>query len=316
MPNSRVVYVMLTGGLGNQLFQLAGGLSRGGKKCFLDVSLANPRKNSSGEVDIFEFDLGPDVEFYTTTTKTRVTSKAANFILRSGMKPRKIEKWRLSRFLAKVLVSILLSMRVRNSVNVLQGLDNGYFEIANSKKNEFLIGYFQSFRWFTQSQTLRKMQNLKLKAESLVLEEFLKLDQSTKNVMMHVRLGDYKNEKDFGIPSARYYESALKQLEEDGKLERIWLFSDEPEAALQYVPEKYSRLVRVVPDFHGSSAITLEAMRHANSYVIANSTLSWWGASLSYSENPTVIAPAPWFKTKPEPKEIIPHYWNRMEALY
>jgi len=29
----------------------------------------------------------------------------------------------------------------------------------------------------------------------------------------------------------------------------------------------------------------LEAMRYAKSYIIGNSSLSWWGAKLSYSVN-------------------------------
>jgi hypothetical protein len=70
-----------------------------------------------------------------------------------------------------------------------------------------------------------------------------------------------------------------------------------------------------VPDFEGSAAETLEAMRHAKNYILGNSSLSWWGAKLSYSKTPIVIAPNPWFKAAPEPRDLIPADWSRIEAF-
>jgi hypothetical protein len=133
-------------------------------------------------------------------------------------------------------------------------------------------------------------------------------------VAVHVRLGDYKQEDGFGIPTSEYYECALQMLQAEEPIDEIWLFSNEPSEALSYLPTMYHGLTRIVPDFNGSAATTLQAMRIADRYVIANSSLSWWGAFLSYSKFPTVIAPKPWFISSPEPAELIPSHWMRLDA--
>jgi hypothetical protein len=153
-----------------------------------------------------------------------------------------------------------------------------------------------------------------LKADSPQLNQFLEEEKGLKSVLMHVRLGDYRLENSFGILGRDYYLDALNEIQETKGIERIWLFSDEPAEAINYVPLSFREKIRVVPDFEGRAAVTLEAMRYADSYIIANSSLSWWGASLSYAINPLIIAPSPWFKSKPEPKDIIPGNWKRINA--
>ena len=314
MPKVKSIYVMLAGGLGNQLFQLAGALSRGGDSCILDASLVNPRTNKQGKVDISDFELGPDVSYLKPRVELELTSRAANFILRSGMNPKRIESWRLHRQVSIFLTAFLLMTRTRKSIKVLQGLDNGFFEMSESSQNEYLIGYFQSYKWFEQEIVRDQIRGIRLKVESLELDKFLVEEKNRRTVLMHVRLGDYKLEKDFGIPQSEYYEKSLNQIQKIRGIDRIWLFSDEPEEALAYVPTAYRAKVRIVPTFKEVSAVTLEAMRHADSYIIANSSLSWWGANLSYSTDPLIIAPSPWFKSKPEPRDIIPESWIRINA--
>jgi hypothetical protein len=314
MRKSKSVYVMLAGGLGNQLFQLACAYSRGATDVYLDVSLANPRVNEIGLVDISDFSLGPKVKYFNPTGSKVITSRAANFILRSGIKPKPFEELKLVRWLANLITSVLLSARGRNWVRVSQGLNNGYFNLPSKKGNEYLIGYFQSHKWLDCEDHRAQMKNIRLKKDCEELNTFLDQEREFNPVLVHVRLGDYKLESDFGIPDPSYYVRALTHINEIKKIERLWLFSDEPDEAIQYCPEKFRDLVRVVPKFDEKSAVTLEAMRHAKSYVIANSSLSWWGAYLSYSENPLVIAPTPWFKAKPEPKNIVPEDWIRLKA--
>ena len=306
--------MMLAGGLGNQMFQLAAALSREADGCRLDVSLSNPRINTLGNVDVSDFELGQNVTLFGSKGSSRIISRVANYMLISGMQPNRLEKFTVYRNLSRFLSSIFLQVRTREMVSILQGLDNGYFEINPPVRSEFLVGYFQSYRWFEQELTQNRLRSLKLKVANSLLDDFLREEKGKESVLMHVRLGDYKQEDHFGILDGRYFERALHQVHDAKGFERIWLFSDEPDEAMAYVPTSFQSIVRVVPDFGGRAALTLEAMRHANSYIIANSSLSWWGASLSYTESPLVIAPAPWFKSKPEPRDLIPQRWQRIKA--
>jgi len=54
-------------------------------------------------------------------------------------------------------------------------------------------------------------------------------------------------------------------------------------------------------------------MRHGKDYVIANSSFSWWAATLRFDRSARVIAPQPWFLGQEEPKDLIFSNWGRME---
>jgi len=151
---------------------------------------------------------------------------------------------------------------------------------------------------------------LELKEASTFLAEHQTLAKVEKPLVVHIRLGDYKMEENFGILSEKYYE-CLNELWEGGSFGKIWMFSDEPEIAIEKIPKKLRGEVRIINDKSEVPAVTLEVMRLGHGYVIANSSLSWWGAMLSKNTNPIVIPPNPWFKSMPEPKNLIPEGWDR-----
>ena len=135
-----------------------------------------------------------------------------------------------------------------------------------------------------------------------------------KPIIVHVRLGDYLNEKDFGVLSEEYYQSSIRDLWASGEYGAIWAFSDEPERAGSFLPQELSSQIFWVPQEGLSSVQVLQLLRLGHAYVIGNSTFSWWGAFLSYKENPVVISPEPWFLNLPEPNNLIPPDWKRSKA--
>jgi hypothetical protein len=202
----------------------------------------------------------------------------------------------------------------RRPVKVIQATDNGFCDLPGSRGQEILIGYFQSYKWANSSNVQKIMKSIELKSPSEKLVDFLHQIDGKKSLMVHVRLGDYKSESGFGIPERRYIEESLREHFAVTNYDLIALFSNEPTEAIDYIPIEYRSKTLVVSEFDGRAAETLEAMRHMNGYVIANSSLSWWGAFLSKHKNPFVIAPRPWFKGNPEPMDIIPPDWRRIYA--
>lgn len=310
----RQTRLFLTGGLGNQLFQYAAALSRSQDKIQIDCILGNPRSNGCGQPDLFDFCLFSGVTQYGSRLPKYFFSKTAGYMLRQGMQPTQIERNIIFKTLVKILGTVALSIWCHGPIKILQATDNGYWRMPKVFPKEYLIGYFQSYAWAQEPNVEEQLRSLRLNKSSPELTFFLDSERKFKATAVHIRLGDYKHEEGLGIPSTDYYAEALNKIDESEGIERIWLFSNEPDEALSFVPFKFRQITVIVPNFMGSAAETLEAMRHAENYVIANSSLSWWGAFLSYSESPCVIAPKPWFKFSQEPKKIIPSNWTRLSA--
>ena len=156
------------------------------------------------------------------------------------------------------------------------------------------------------------MQGFNLSKYDSSAEALLEASKKDSILAIHVRLTDYKYERDFGILGSRYYEEALKVAFSKTNFTKIWLFSDEPGLASDMLPQKYRDLVFVIDDNGKPPAYTLQLMRSCSGYIIANSTFSWWGARLSRTSEPLVIAPAVWFVGAQEPNDLVPQNWIRL----
>jgi len=94
----------------------------------------------------------------------------------------------------------------------------------------------------------------------------------------------------------------------------IWLFSDSTEATFletfDFIVDKF-----VDPSFDLTPAETLVLMSKGKAFVISNSSFSWWAAYVA-SENSPVIAPSKWFRSLPDPEDLIPSNWIRLESYW
>lgn len=316
MFRMKKTYIFLTGGLGNQIFQWAAGISRAnGDDLVLDFGIGRPRLNKYGKPDISDFNVGADSKIRYCESDNWFFRKFSGYALRQGLAPTRIEKnLRLQR-VTSIVLGLCLFFRYGHFVKVVQATDNGFFEMNGHSRSEYLVGYFQSYRWAELPSVDWKLKSLELLKPSAQLNSFIQDNSNRDTLLVHVRLGDYKKHDNFGIPVMEYYKQAITEIAKHQQFERILLFSNEPDLALAYIPADFHAQVFVVPDFDGSASETLEAMRHAKNYVIGNSSLSWWGARLSHSVNPRIIAPNPWFKSEPEPRDLIPLEWTRINAF-
>jgi hypothetical protein len=307
-----VTYLNLTGGLGNQLFQLAAALSLGeSHQIFIETTNGKPRSNSTGQPEISSFTLPDRVSFLERTGTNWLSSKATGYVLRSGITTRHFEKVRILRFMIRLAASVINSVALKSRVKVNVNSGVGYDKYLKQKRFQLLIGYFQTYRYASMPAVYEELKNLTLVTQVDLIEEYRKLALVETPLVVHIRLGDYKLEESFGLLSKEYYSDAITELWSSGKYQKIWLFSDEPELAIQVIGDKYQDFVRIVPEVNDSAAATLEVMRSGSGYVIANSSFSWWAAFLSHTKNPVVLAPSPWFIGQEEPIDLIPPSWSR-----
>jgi len=144
-------------------------------------------------------------------------------------------------------------------------------------------------------------------------------------IIVHVRLTDYvvsdQNGNNETLPWSNlipfeYYEKGITLALQEFPKSPIWLFSDDPDSALEYIPEHFRhKLVFVNDPKKNSDLDDLKLMSQGCAYVIPNSTFGFWAASLS--EASLVICPKPWFKSYPNPSDNIffdfPKEWTQLD---
>jgi hypothetical protein len=308
------VIISLTGGLGNQLFQIAAALNLArGKQVAIERDLGDPRINSAGLPDALDFDWPPILTLLPSKNRNLVARKAFSISRRINISSKKYRDLP-GISLLRVATSIIISIYLKSLVTYEAARGVGYQKLTLKSKTTFLTGYFQSYIWPSETEIFKILMNLYLKAPS---PEFKVLENNAKElqpVILHVRLGDYKNETSFGIPNQNYYSIAVKKMFETYPDMVIWVFSNELDLARSYLPSQYSDRYQFIDDSLLTPAEILELMRNGRGYIIGNSTFSWWSAFLGYESNALVICPDPWFQIQESPLEIIPPHWHRIGA--
>jgi hypothetical protein len=308
---NRTTTVILAGGLGNQLFQFGAAFAVGGDgEIHLDQSLGYPRMNKDGKPEISSFILPGLVSLLELKKRSWLARKCVGFNIRTHLAPKSYEKNIIARTLIKASTNMIIQFHFGRKMILEIARELGYYLIGSVKSKTLLIGYFQSYMWTDNEKIKSKILNIRLKKYSA---DFMLLQQkilSDDPVVLHVRRGDYLKEDGFGVLSDHYYNVALTQLSQETNIKKIWLFTDSHEAVLSSLPETFRMKTYVVPNDQISPSETLELMRYGSSYIIANSSFSWWGAYLRKNQLAPVFAPMKWFKGMDDPHQLLPPDWR------
>jgi len=180
----------------------------------------------------------------------------------------------------------------------------------------FLEGYWQSEKYFeTFKVALRNDFNLKGEVPSSCVN-LLSMIRSSEAICVHVRRGDYLTNpvsaRTHGICSVEYYQRAVQTLIHDLKQPHCFIFSDDPAwARCHLIFDCRTTVVDTnsTTDVHWDLFLMM-ACKH---FVIANSSLSWWGAWLASAPGKKVIAPDRWFlDPRKRTHDLIPLDWRRL----
>lgn len=310
----RKIYLSLTGGLGNQLFQMAAALAiADGDEILVEWINSRPRLNTESKPEISDFRLPENITFQESHKFQLLSSKAVGYLLRMGVNPKRCEKSTIFRHLLTFLASVINIGTFRSFAQIQLNLGVGYFsKIIQKKRGSIhLVGYFQTYKWLEKSRFSNSLMNLKVREPSEQLLELSSFARIEDPLVVHMRFGDYRLENSFGILTQKYYQESINELWGSGDFKSIWVFSDEIDEAKRYLQDLEISEMRYIPDVANSSAQTLEAMRLGKGYIIGNSSFSWWAAKLSNNANAKVFAPIPWFIGQDEPSELIPPNWMR-----
>ena len=292
-----MIVVKLMGGLGNQMFQYAAGRSlaqRTGSKLFMDLSW---------------FDIA-----YTTDTIREYELDC--FGLPNSFKSVNsltlIEKFEPT--LKSRLYKVTKGLRKPYAIHFIEK-DQTYNKAFESLEgNVYLDGWWQSQKYFKdiRSQLLKDFTNKKDPQGQNV--DWLKSIQSSNSISLHVRRGDYANNKNtksyHGLIGLDYYKAASSKIAKKVKDPHFFVFSDEPEWCKKNLKLDFPTTY-ISGNKDGSEDLRL--MKNCKHNIIANSSFSWWGAWLNRHPDKMVIAPKRWFSDpKANATDIVPAEWVRL----
>ena len=304
--------VFLTGGLGNQLFQLARGFHcANGGTVYLEWRCGKPRLNKDGFPEIMSLALPSNVRLL-DKPYNGIASKIFGRLIRTSVND--TDELKLNRFIFSTLGNVAVKIFFGKKYKLLLAQGIGFSKNANTSGNFFVIGYFQTYHWISDPKCKFLRDTLESSIKFNELNSFKNLAELEKPLIVHIRLGDYRNEEVIGILDPSYYASAISRMWGTGKFRKIWVFSDEIEFVRQNYFNESDSNFRYFSKILESTSTTFEVMRYGSGYIIANSTYSWWAAYLAKNRESPVCAPSTWFKNGSSPLEITPKDWTLLNG--
>jgi len=296
-----MVIAKLQGGLGNQMFQYAAGLSLARKRqtnLKLDISFLLDRAPKENFV-LRDFDL----EVFDVPESVATPEEVRSFT-------------RLTEPGTRSLLERLEDKMIRRSYF---REENGPFDcrVLDLSRRTYLDGYFQNEKYFEDIGAIIRQcfkfpeHQWELTPEGAALMDAI---TSSNSVCLNVRRGDYVTNPAshywHGVCEKDYFLKAMTCLAEKVESPHYYVFSDDP----AWCRESFSGMpnLTVVGHEHKGPRFVqyLWMMSQCKHFIIPNSSFAWWAAWLAKNPEKLILRPSVWFRA-PEMKgvNICPESW-------
>ena len=295
-----IVISKLNGGLGNQMFQYALAkviAYKHGAKLLLDKDIFNLTEKKPGHMPR-KYELG-----IFNVNSPEATEKELLYFEQLS-------------FLNKLKREFHL-----NYPEMCYEANFSYSEhIKNKKPPVYLRGFFQSYKYYSGYEEIVRdcfrFPESDLDAENM---QILNSIRSTKSVAVHIRRGDYINDKVtnniHGLCSLEYYQNAMKTMLELDSDMVFYFFSDDISWVRSNFQNYNEQAIFIKGNNGKNSWKDMMLMSNCDHNIIANSSFSWWAAWLNNNQDKKVIAPKRWFKDDEKERytyDLIPQPWLRL----
>lgn len=182
------------------------------------------------------------------------------------------------------------------------------------RRSTYLTGYWQSYRYFECSRDVIRSELRPRSAPSPVNREWLDRIGRGNSVCLHVRRGDYLAASQGSVTcTGAYYAAALAHVRRFLVAPRIFVFSDD----MEWCRSAFTAVDVTFVDTNGPDEAVedLRLMAACRHHIIANSSLSWWGAWLADHPAQVVIAPRTWFPWVKDSTDLLPRHWIRLSDI-
>ena len=300
-----MIFLKLTDGLGNQMFQYAYARylqSIYGGKIFLDNTKLGSKHVRNFELDNFR--LNKDVV---------TPSIWIQYIIRIYTK----------------IIRLFLNRILKVSLHTYSGFSKyvhfcGYYTtdepikyypfVHTSLPIKFVRGFFQSPKYFKSIKTDLKSDFCFKNNSNCRLNKISEEIRNVNSVCLHIRRGDFSLYNRFLVCDEEYYQTAIKVILSKVQNPVFYVFSNNHND-FEWIKNnyKFDGNIKYV-DMLNSTIEDFYLMQQCKHFIISNSTFSWWAAYLASNTTKCVIAPKPWIKGEKYVQDIYDADWNVIET--
>jgi hypothetical protein len=296
---SKKKYVIIQGGLGNQMSQFAFYLSI--REHFGDnvypLNMCRSKKFNGLELNrVFKAIKTDFISSKALYILTRIMATSRFPFLTSGF---------------QYLLTLLGVTCINEKYNY--SFKPEIFELTNSNFFLFLGGWHCEKYFVKIEQSIRMLYKFNLDnldSKNIFLLNNIKKSES---VAIHIRRGDYYTVGSKilgGICNHNYYRKAISSINKRVKNPKYFIFSDDPD----WVKKHYMLDGVYVEGNTGENSwkdmLLMSVCKHN---IICNSSFSWWGAWLNKNKNKIVICPSK-FIIFEKTTDVYPETWSKINV--
>lgn len=312
MHKDKTVEIVLSGGLGNQLFLFAAslGICDSYDRLIIECCTGKPRLSRNLEPDLLSFTLPKNIDFKRSSDNV-LSTHLHLFLLKLTSKVFKLNCINKSFVQLKNVCGRVLAQLGTPNLFLSDGVgfDPRLKQVPRKRR---IIGNFHTYRYANSAKVDSVLQGLTLSVTPEWLVDLQRIASVERPIVVQIRRGDYLGIEELGILGPRFFIPLIQKMGNEFPKSEIWLFTDDYDQIWDFIPHELHSRVRLIDYDIYDSAGNLQAMREGRAFIISNSTFGWWGAYLSYAVEPVVLCPQNWLKTLPNPKDLVPLNWIKV----
>jgi len=259
--SEKKIFIKLTGGLGNQLFQYYFG-QRCAAECasrvFYDTSWFQGRKKTHERLRLDDLNL--------PWAKIEENDLKMPFL-----------------YTNKVLKRIPFPTKIKYiNERSLEQID-----YVNSKKSIYFDGFWQIEAMYSKARLLVTAE-ISGNLEKIFPSKNLDCDLNY-SASIHIRRGDYLTLKNHNPQSVEYYLRSIEQAKIRKNIKTFYIFSDDPRWFIGKIQRQGCEFIDGSALGKNYDLAEFDLIRRFKNHIISNSTFSWWGAWIGSTQTDGLI---------------------------
>ena len=287
-----MILTILTGGLGNQMFQYAAAKHLSlRRRTPLKLHFANALTNTPRALGLNYFNIHAEI--------------ATSADLKSFGYPHSTA--------GRIIKRIFQDLKLYSNSKIYMEKKEYVYDphVLKLTSNICLEGYWQNEKYFQPISKIIRNEFTFKKTANVQNQNILNIMKRTNSISVHVRRGDYLANKSAYPPlHLEYYKNSLNYFKSRLLKPRFFVFSDD---IIWCKTNLGAKNISYIAHNANTPHEDLRLMSTCKHNIIANSAFSWWGSWLNTSLDKIVIAPDKWINN-PFSRKMISKKWITFNA--